>query len=1035
VDESDRDAQRFLSYLVAACRMGLPGLAEAPAAILSELRNSSGGQWSLVVDALTNALAEALTGPALLILDDYHFLSPASEIHALVERLVAYAPPDLHVLIATRHPVGLPAMAAWRARGELLELGRSNLAFGPAEVDALFRDVYGVPLSPAEAAALADRTEGWPIALQLAWQGLRSGAARDVDALLAAGSQSTSALFDYLAHELLDRQSPEIAAFLLATAVLRDLTPDACEAVRRPAGQAGGESAATLLARIHDQDLFTVALGDGHYRYHHLFHDFLRAQAGAGPQVTEGHRRAAAFYQAQGAAEEALYHWLAAGAWDEAAAACEVAGEPALRAGRLEAAAGWIDALPADILAEHPRLQALLGDISRLRSRFDDALAWYSQAERAARARGDAAGVSRALHGQASVYLDTVRPTQAESLLQTALALAEGIADREARARLLELLAENKLNIGKPAEAETLRAEAQALRDAGPAEDVLSLRVKLRTGQLSEARRLLEAHAEVERRAGQLGPPRAHRETVLLLSLLSAFQGRAEEALAQAREGIALGARLDSPFVTAVGYMRLGHARQLLPPQCPPPAAAEAWQQERSEAIRCYESAIALGDRLVVRRTRAEAMWGLTRAYGFCAAGEADCAGNLAFAERAAAEGIEIARWAGDVWVTALTELTLGASYVLAGQYERGLDVLDRALAGFRECGDTFGRAATRLWQGLARYPLRQKQHLAAVLDELLALCETNGYDYLLTAPTLLGPPDQRLLLPLLLHARSLRLRPAYVARLLTLSDLPDIQVHPGYRLGVQTLGAFRAWRGVVEITAREWQRDKARQLFQLLLTERGQWLQRDAIVDRLWPSLSPEAAGRDFKVALNALNRAIEPAHHPDDPFAFVAREGTAYRVRPEADLWLDATEFEAACEAGLHGPLNGDGAAETLSRLRAALRLYTGDYLPEALYDDWSAEMRERLLTLYLRAADRLAGALIERRQYEEALAACQAILTRDNCWEQAYRQLMLAHAGQGNRPQVVRAYQRCVQTLKEQLDVAPSAETTALYEQLMR
>ena len=234
LDETDRDAQQFLSYLVAACRMGLPGLPDAPLAMLSELRNNSGSPWSLVVDALANALSEQLTSSALLVLDDYHFLSPASEIHALVERLITYAPPDLHVIIATRHPLGFPGLAAWRARGEVLELGRNDLAFGPPEVDALFRDVYGVPLSPAEAAALADRTEGWPIALQLAWQGLRSGAARDIGALLAAGSQSTSALFDYLAHELLDRQPPEIAAFLLMTAVLRDLTPEACEAVCSP---------------------------------------------------------------------------------------------------------------------------------------------------------------------------------------------------------------------------------------------------------------------------------------------------------------------------------------------------------------------------------------------------------------------------------------------------------------------------------------------------------------------------------------------------------------------------------------------------------------------------------------------------------------------------------------------------------------------------------------------------------------------------------------------------------------------------------
>ena len=46
-----------------------------------------------------------------------------------------------------------------------------------------------------------------------------------------------------------------------------------------------------------------------------------------------------------------------------------------------------------------------------------------------------------------------------------------------------------------------------------------------------------------------------------------------------------------------------------------------------------------------------------------------------------------------------------------------------------------------------------------------------------------------------------------------------------------------------------------------------------------------------------------MEPGHHPDDPFVFVAREGTAYRVRPEADLWLDATEFEGDASPGCTG------------------------------------------------------------------------------------------------------------------------------------
>jgi len=263
------------------------------------------------------------------------------------------------------------------------------------------------------------------------------------------------------------------------------------------------------------------------------------------------------------------------------------------------------------------------------------------------------------------------------------------------------------------------------------------------------------------------------------------------------------------------------------------------------------------------------------------------------------------------------------------------------------------------------------------------------------------------------------------LGRVLAGLGLPTIDVHPGYQLRVQTLGAFRAWRGDVEIAPREWQRDRARQLFQLLLTYRARWLQRDEIADRLWPNLAPEAAARDFKVALNALNKAIEPNRSGDGTFAFVIREGAAYRLRPEADVWLDAIEFERASEAGLR---TGD-----LGQLRSALRLYRGDYLPDALYDDWASEERERLLSLYLRAADKLAGLLIERGDYDEALDICQAILARDACWERAYRLTMTAHAKQGNRPLALRAYQRCVATLRDELGVEPSAATTTLYRQI--
>ncbi len=86
-----------------------------------------------------------------------------------------------------------------------------------------------------------------------------------------------------------------------------------------------------------------------------------------------------------------------------------------------------------------------------------------------------------------------------------------------------------------------------------------------------------------------------------------------------------------------------------------------------------------------------------------------------------------------------------------------------------------------------------------------------------------------------------------------------------------------------------------------------------------------------------------------------------------------------------------------------------------------------------MWLHAADRLAAALAERGRWQEVIDVGQAILQRDECWEQAYRLLMLAHARLGNRAQALRTYQRCVERLREELDVPPSAATVGLFEEL--
>ncbi len=1021
--EEDRDPPVFLLHLCYAARQAVPGLSE-PAISLLESWDGAGGPpaSTRVLDELLNSLSLDLDGPALLVLDDAHLVLGAAEIAHLIDRLVALAPPDLHIILTGRRPLSLPNLSRWKAQGMVRQIDRKDLAFTAAEIMTLFADAYGYALTSEEAELLHEATEGWAIALQLVWQSLRGGAYGSVEDVLSNQTASLDTLFNLLATEIFEGQPADVQEFLRATSVLRVITPEACDTLQIGLGGPGGPGAAAMLAYLRRIDLFIVDLGDGSLRYHHIFHNFLEQLTGLDRRL-RSHARAAEYYRTRGDLDEAVYHLFRAGDREGAASLLDDYGAQLLSAGRLDTLAAYLDGvgdlagvagvLGPEILQSHPALLFYLGDLARLRSRFQEALGWYQQAEAAWRDRGRTEGVSRALRGQARVYLDTVDPGRAEALLEQSIRLSEGLESTEMRARMYELLAENKLNAGQIDEAEALRKQADELRSAGPSDSQLLYRVLLRTGRLDEARRKLEERAEAERVEPVL-TPRAHRETHLLLSLVYALLGLGREAYEFAQIGARRGVDLQSPFMIAVGHLRLGHAVALLDD----PNRYELAREQ-------YERANAISREIAVPRLSVEAGWGLARVHGY--------SGDLTQALQAATEGIEIARAAGDEWVASMTRVALGAGLGLAGRYEESQTWLGRALQGFQECSDTFGACAARLWLCFVYWRQGKVDLLSQWLPATLAAAEENGYDFLLTRPTLLGPPDERILTPLLVLARDRNWRGEYAARLLATLGLGRITRHPGYRLRVQLLGEFAAFRGQTVIPPNSWRRAKARQLFQLLLTFRQASLDRDQILEYLWPGMDPVAAGRNFKVTLNSLYHVLEPERGAGAESAIISRDGSAYGIRPGADVWLDAEQFTAL--VGRANTAFARRPASAVPLLEAALDLYRGDYLPEALYETWAAAERERLAVIFLSAADRLAALYLEERQYGRAVEVAHRLLAADDCWERAYRYLMLACHGLGDHGQVARVYHRCVQTLREELDVSPAEETVALFEQLTR
>jgi two-component SAPR family response regulator len=263
---------------------------------------------------------------------------------------------------------------------------------------------------------------------------------------------------------------------------------------------------------------------------------------------------------------------------------------------------------------------------------------------------------------------------------------------------------------------------------------------------------------------------------------------------------------------------------------------------------------------------------------------------------------------------------------------------------------------------------------------------------------------------------------------------LAHTPAYPGAKaaLQVQTLGGFRVWCEGAEIAGTAWGREKAIHLFQFFITMRRQFVHKEQIIDRLWPEIDLEKGDRDFKVALNAVNRALEPKREARDESRFTRRYGLAYGLDFE-HVWLDSEIFEQLITTGNQAALAQEPAT-AIACYETAITLYNGDYLPERRYEDWTSAERERLQLLALNTMTTLATLLLERLPLE-SLRLTQRVLSIDPVWEDAYRVQMRTFMAQQNRPLALKTYEKCRTVLDEEFGVEPLPETEEIYQQILR
>jgi DNA-binding SARP family transcriptional activator len=1013
LDGADDALSRLGPGIVDALRVRIPDLPADLASAPGTARGPDAGadartRADAFAAALSEALHERLRRPVGLVLDDLHELAADGPAMRVVEALCRQAPPGLYLVLASRAELTF-SIDRLRGQGQVLELGAADLAFAPGEVDALVRSELGD--GDGLGATLHAATGGWPAAVRLACEAMRALPAERRAVAVERLRRPGGALFGYLAREVLAQEAPAVRELVRLTAPLERVHPDLCDALHI-------EAAPDALASLARRGLFAEHLGPGGewFAPTALTRDVALASLTIpDAELRELHERAAGWYAVNDEPALALRSLRAIG--DDAAIAALLVehGPSLLREGAVEAVVEAGDALPAT--HRDATLERLLGEAHQLRGDWDEALRCL---DRAAGSDGPIEaglawriGLIHHLRGQLDAALEAYSRGRDRPQSSGDVALLHAW-----HASALWLRSDADACRALAARAHDVASASGDDRALAAAHTVLAMLAALDGDRAANDAHYLRAldHAERARDVLQIIRIRVNRGSRNL------EEGTYDAAIAELDLAIRLADLGGFGTFRALALTNRGESRlrlgRLEEAVADLEAARSVYQWLGSDDV-AYPLGI-LGD---VYRERGDLA--LARAAYEESARRADTQGDVqalvpalaglarvlasddpeqarALATRAAGYG------AGMGQVGAL--LAVGHVALASGDVEAAASAAARAGAAARSRRERAGLAEALELEGRAAASPRARR---GALEQAVAVWRE------LRNP--LG--EARAQLSLAQALSDPELAATAEARLRELGARPQAtrgEAAPTAALAIEALGGFRVLRDGVPVPRSEWRSRKARDLLKMLVARHGRPVQRDALIEALWPGEDPVRCANRLSVALSTLRGVLDPGRRFGADH-FVASSGGAVAL----DLDHVAVDVEAFLRDAVDGlALRGEGhGPEARERLLAAEAAYAGDLLEEDLYEDWAVGAREDARDVYVRVARCLAHDARAAADHDGAVRFLLRVLERDAYDEEAHLALAAAYSDAGRHGEARRAF-RAYRARMDEIGVEPAS-----------
>ncbi len=1014
MDQEDDNPAVFLSLLGTAIQRAWPGRVSAVPTIPGNRYGINGVRQDIGV--WIEQVFGNIPKPGLFVFDDYPATSSSPALQLLMKQLLDRTPPHVRFMIISRVRPELD-IAKLRAMQSVGELVGDDLRFTDSEVQELFGIIFSMHISPTEAALINSTAEGWPAGLVLMHEYL-STLAPGARALALVDRRSAgfrTHVFDYLAQEVFVHLPQAMQRFLLQTSLVDFIPVPLIELLTGLPRQAasGTMSIAGMVKDLRDRNLFVTALDDDTLviRYHALFREFLRKKliAQTRPaEVKKLYTLAAAYFKKSRDPVRSIDLCLASGQYDRAIKEIEACGEDMIARGQTGTLIRWIETLPIEY-GNRPWLLFYRA----VACRFTDsgtALTFFDLAFKGFRSGktlfNRTSGLMYSLCGIIEACFHTggdfTRMGRDAALARTLLKQNRR-ASPGARARLLLAMGMAWFFIGRlQLASDALRQALDLFRKQGDHFYQITTAVYLTPCALYQGDfRLagetvgkgLDAGASIPDEAG------GHAALMLVAAMTSLFAGdfaEAQKRLDRCRD------LADSHALESMIFLSLDIGGWLKIAQGDYPGAVlllTECKRKGEESHNAFFSASAAHLLAIANLFQ----------------------GRLDQAKKESDYALAIRTQSGSKLFHAIYLIASGAILVKLKKYRQAEKELLTAVRMLQQVKAAQQEANAHLV--LARlYAIMKRTDLARRhLRDGFCIGRERGFTYY----ALFHAGE---LTELATAALEHGICTDYCSQLL--EDRARSNATP--LLEINCLGGFRAMRGKIPVRDSEWKSKRAKTFVKLLVAQDGHTVTRDIAMETLWPDMDPDILGPTFNSMLHRVRKVLEPKSVPGASASCILHtEGVIMLnkdlVRTDVGqllYHLDTTDRMRSSRK----------TEDIVGEYEKAFDLYEGDFLPEDLYSDWAAPMRDRLRIRYLRALEDAAGIAELSGDRDRTLRFYERMFSTDPCNEKACCWLMARYHSDARRGEAIRTYERCERALSRDVDLEPDEQTKKLYRRII-